>query len=253
MNPRMKPSFARTLFLWLVIACSLSSHAQVAPESKPNEVELAVARLQTQLNLLEAISAHVQREDLGHLVMLANATRAVITSIEVNGLAHQKTFKVFQQQIVMFRYSTAVFVSIQTEESKHAIQTLAELTKSIQVAHGFDDTAYSQITLNVFSQMDALLQNLQELPLSEPVRAELRILRPKMGVLLAEAGLGDRPSVFELSIPMAIRIKDLDPLFAGISSSDPAFEIVLEIQGLNAVYREFAQVSRYEAKQEPKQ
>ena len=208
-----------------------------------DEVSDAKARLTRQVQLIESIEPYVERPDLARLYVLRSASQSVLASIEKNGLANKSTFGEFQKLIVAYRFSIAFFRQIETERSREWIVELLKINDDISKVHGFDDSPYTQITLGVYTQMDKLLAQLNTLPISDALKVTLANVKPVLGEVLAmaKAKEGDRRTVYPVAEKAYIAVKELYPEFAKIAASDRAFEITLEIQGLNEFYGEFAE------------
>lgn len=202
------------------------------------------ARLRLELDLLRYIGRFVERRDMGQLSVLRAATQRVLDSVSEHGLSHKTTFQEFQNQIVAFRFSQSYLKSLETGRTAEALHRLDEINHSISESNGFDASPYTQITASVFSQMHKLVLQLLELPLPADLRTDLEHLLPSFGHTIAIAMGGDRPRTFEAAVPLCRRIEGLYERFNRIAGADAAFELVLEVQGLNSMYAEFAQVER---------
>ena len=208
-----------------------------------DEISDAKDRLNREIRLIEHLSNYAERPDLARLYLLRSASRTVLESIEKNGLAHKTTFQEYQKLIVAYRYSVAFFRKIETDDTKKSIIALLQLNEQIVKAHGFDDSPYTQITLSVYTQMEKLVAQLLQLSLSEATRIRLVDVKPVLGEVIAitKAKGGDRRTVYQVAERAYKAITDLYPEFNKIASSDAAFDVTLEIQGLNEFYAEFAE------------
>jgi hypothetical protein len=224
---------ACALFLWF-------ASAGMADGTSP--VEKAKQDLQRQMDLLDAVRPYVERQDLGRLLLLRNASKAVIDSIDTNGPMHVKTMRAYQDLIVTYRYSKVYFSQITTAETEPEIQEIQAIAEDFAKEYGFDDSPYTQITYNVFSQMYKLVLQLEAMPISTELKAKLEDLKAPLGEIIAIAKGGDDYVTFQQAISRSQQIQQLYPLFYQVASSDAAFYLVLEIQGLNEWYIERSRI-----------
>ena len=91
--------------------------------------------------------------------------------------------------------------------------------------------------------MEKLIGQMLEMSLSEDFRLRLIDVRPILGqvIALTRAKGGDRRTVYPVAEKAFRAIETLYPDFDELASSDSAFELSLEIQGLNEFYAEFAE------------
>jgi hypothetical protein len=205
-------------------------------------VEKAKADLQRQMDLLDAVRPYVERQDLGRLYLLHQVSQAVVDSIDQNGPMHVETMRAYQNLIVTYRYSKVYFQQITTAETDAQIQEVQGIAENFAKEYGFDDSPYTQITYNVFSQMYKLVLQLEAMPISDALKAKLDDLKAPIGEIIAIAKGGDDYVTFQAAIPRAQMIQQLYPLFYQVASSDAAFYLVLEIQGLNEWYIERSRI-----------
>lgn len=230
----MRTTISRFLTVVLILtACAV--HAE-------DEAEKVRTWLGTELRLLHWLERDVERLDLARLRLIETNVRVTLDSLNQFGLAHARTIRAFQQMIITFRYSSAFFTQIETDETRQAIKELLKTNEDLTRKLGFDDSPFTQITANVFTQMHKLFQQLHESgTLTATLDMKVSDLIVPMGQAIAVARQGDRPRTFEAAIPLYRQIVALYPEFNKIGSSHAAFDVVLEIQGLNEFYGEFAQ------------
>lgn len=222
--------------------------ADPTPSAKPFYAQIA---------LIEAISPYVERIDLARLLVVKNSVAAVKTDMEAN-IANGKneitfqTLRLIQNLIVQYRFSQVFFgwtepraiTSIYTEVTADQLAKLKTLSENMVNEYGYDDSPYTQITANVFRQMQRLLQQLETLPINDELKTNLRSLWPPIGETIAVAEQGDRPNTFAKAIPVIAQIRTNYPMFDQISSSDAGFQMIMELQGLTEFYAEYAQVDQ---------
>jgi len=211
---------------------------------RANEVDVAKQRLSREIALLDSLVPEIERLDQARLIILKKAVLTVKDSIEKNGLSNRRTMGTYQELIVKFRFSAAFFTEISTPRTVEAIKELLSINEKICDARGFDDTPYTKITQSVYTHMktlfDALLKN-RSIP--EKLRTKVQNLIVPIGKLVSDADVGDRPNTFDAGIKFYKLVVDVYPEFDEIQNSHEAFNIVLEIQGLNEFYGEYAQVT----------
>lgn len=223
----------------LFLLCAASAHAFAPGVDK----EEALKQLRQESELITSIEPYVERLDLSRLYVLRTAVTRVTQAVTTNGLGHKSTFQEYQNHVVSFRYSSAFFKRIETRRTKEWLVQLQGIAKAIEENFGFDDSPYTQITASVFTQMHKLILELEQLAISDGLRAKLGELKAPIGNVVAVAKQGDRPKAFEAALPVYQRIKGLYGDFFEVASSSAAFSTVMEIQGLNEFYGEFAQVT----------
>jgi len=210
--------------------------------AETDEATTAKNQLNRQMELLQSIEKYTERSDLARLFVLKKADQTVIDSITRLGMGHMQTIRDYQTLIVAFRYSSEFFMRVQTQRNKKAILEIISIGDAIAQARGFDDSPYTQITKSVFGQMKKLIDDMQGLVLPQDLLEKLFALRPAMGEVIAIASQGDRPKAFAAATALHSKLIELYPAFSTLSISNPAFEIILNIQGLNEFYAEFAQL-----------
>ncbi len=206
------------------------------------EAEQAKNELQRLSSLLQSTEKYTERVELARLFVLKQSIETVLASIEKYGMGHMQTIRDYQSLIVAFRFSGEFFTRVQTDNTRAAIQEALQISQHIAEARGFDDSPYTQITKSIFSQMKKLIDDLQGVALPPALLEKLYALRPGIGDVIAIASQGDRPKAFAAASALHSRIIALYPEFSTIAIANPAFEIILNIQGLNEFYAEFAQL-----------
>lgn len=210
---------------------------------RADEVGEALSQLKRANELIDYILPTTEQTERARLGFIKKNLNLVKTSIQEKGLAHAATMRNYQQLIIAFRYSVSFFKQIETEFSVKALKELSDINELIVKARGFDDTPYTQITANVFTEMYQLVQQLSSLSnLPQGLQPKLQSLVPKIGNVIAIAKQGDRPKTFNTAIPLSQEITALYADFARVQHANPAFNIVLDIQGLNEFYAEYAQI-----------
>lgn len=207
------------------------------------EKEKAIAQLDRIIYLGDKLSQDIELLDSARIFLIRRHCETIKTSIQAKGLAHAGTMRSYQQLIVTFRYSTAFFKSIESDNNEKHLKEVLTLYQAIVTDRGFDDTPYSQIVGNTFTEIHRLLQDLKKVAdLPADLTKEINDLVAPVGNLIAVAKLGDRPKTFKAADPLYRKIVTLYKAFSKIQHSNPAFNIILEIQGLNEFYGEFAQI-----------
>jgi hypothetical protein len=211
--------------------------------------------LHEQEQLIDSLTATVQRVDMARLQVVRTTIETVAQDIENNRKLGKKdvtfqTLRLMQNLIIQYRFSKVFFgwttpvslTSIYTEETSETLAKLNTLSEQLVSDYGFDDSPYTQITGNTFRQMQKLLAQAEDLAIAPELKTQLRGLWPRIGQVISIAEQGDRPSAFAKSVPLVKTIRSFYPMFDAISSSQAGFQVILEIQGLNEFYAEFAQV-----------
>jgi hypothetical protein len=225
-------------YLNLILSICLCSTTMAAS----NEVDLMRSTLQKQLKLLVSLKPDMERADLARLSVLETQTRVVLTSINEVGLGHVSTFRSFQNYIIAFRYSETYLAMIKNKDNLEFVGEIIKISESIAQKYGFDDSPYTRITENVYMQIYRIFtQQIKQLPISDELRVGIDASIRPIGELLSIAKQGDRPKTFKKAREVYGLIQNLYRLFDKVSASQQAFLVVLEVQGLNEFYAEFAQ------------
>jgi hypothetical protein len=74
--------------------------------------------------------------------------------------------------------------------------------------------------------------------------AERLMQSVERGFAAAKAKGGDRRTLYDVSVKAFRAMEDLYPEFKKLSAADSAFEVTLEIEGLNEFYAEFAEFGK---------
>jgi hypothetical protein len=246
-------------FLLLGLAFfSLSSHSiqntedteKKEPKESQNQVDVSLTeaetaknRLQTQIDLIEAIDSWFQKQDLATLYLLKTRSQNTLDSIRKNGLSHKTTFQLFQKLIRSYRRNRFFLEQNAADVIETKVSKLLKITGEIAEAHGFDDSPYTKQTLDIFTEMRGLLIKLKtDYSLTDDVLKELNTLDFPFGKTLAAADAGDRPKAFEQGIPLCKKIISLYSVLQSIQVGDDAHNIVMLIMGLNEDYARLAQI-----------
>jgi tetratricopeptide (TPR) repeat protein len=227
------------LFLFSVIFLGLVGSAQA------DQVSEAKGRLSRQLELLQTMEPYIERPDLGELYFLREATTKALKAIEEDKVFNPATWRKFEELVFDYRYSDPFFKEIDKMGVIHdQVQEILAIYQSIVKDYGFneDESPFTRIA-NIFTQVKLKTGDLMKLPIPESLRSELIDLQQKLGDAIAQGrAVGDTPPAFDVATPLYCKILELYPAFDQIASSDRAFELVLQIQGLNLLYGNFARV-----------
>jgi hypothetical protein len=215
----------------------------------------ATKPLYRQLDLLKQVQPYVERIDLARLFVIQTSVTSVIKNMESNVAAKKnevtmETMRLIQGLIIQYRFSQVFFgwtepkaiTSIYAPVIEPQLNEIHSLSQKMVVDYGMDDSPYTQITANTFTQMQKILKQLETLPIDGDLKSELRKLWPSIGETIAIAGQGDRPRTFEKAIVSIGLIRNLYPQFNRIANSDAGFPMIMELQGLAEFYAEFAQM-----------
>jgi hypothetical protein len=204
------------------------------------EKEDAVAILNSQIAVIAKIKRFVDVQDLGRLIVLKNATQQTIDRINVDGIAHTRTLNEYLKQYITYKSSTAYFTYISTPVIADYVKQLYDIMDNIAHERGLDDFTFNKMTYNTFSQMHILLTELVKGNVSEELKAELNSLNVDFGHLLAIANSGDNIPTFKEGADMYHKIEALYPSLYTAANKGPLYDLILNIQGLNELYAEYA-------------
>lgn len=208
-----------------------------------DEVSVAIEQLDRTVQILEVLQNTSEQLDRARLGFIKRNALMVKSSIKDKGLAHAATMRSYQQLIVAFRYSSSFLKQLSTESTGESIKELVDINELIVKDRGFDDTPYTQITANVFTEMYQLVLQLSTAStLPEGLKPKLDSLVPKLGNVIAIAKQGDRPKTFKAAVPLSQEITALYADLGRVQHANSAFDTVLDIQGLNEFYAEYAQI-----------
>lgn len=213
----------------------LMSHAALAENEKAEAIE----RLENQLELLESVQRYTPRYKQGQILVLRKYTKASIASINKLGIAHVDTFDTFQDQIMAYRAAQA-YLKERADDAQDEIEALNGITKTIKEVHGIKDDAYTRFTARVYTQVNLLIGELLNRPISDDLKQELEAVLKESYLLEAKR---DSDLTYEYAKPVYLKIEALYPKMALIKD-EVSFEKVLLIQGLNKQFAEHSEVDR---------
>jgi hypothetical protein len=200
------------------------------------------AKLQRQIDLLDSIKPYVERQDLGRLLILRQATTKVIETLGDKGPLHTATAHAYHNLIVRYRFSRVYFTDITTAGTEAAIKEIQDIAENIATIIGFDDDPSTRITYSIFYQMHDLMRQLLQMAIPGELREKVTARIPEIGEFIGFSKGGDTLPVFQGAIPQTEKIRELYPLFNQVVASDRAYHLVLEIQGLNELMIERARL-----------
>lgn len=208
------------------------------------EVERAKGQLKELETLLDEISLHVERHDLGRIVVLKNAGSTVLSSIDANGLGNLGTMAKYQILCISYHYSIAFFQRVETRRTKVAIARSQALALDIERAIDFPTN--SLITEGIMRQMHQLVLDLMDLPLDATLSASLIDLIAPLGRAIAISRQhGDhRDETHAAADAVHDRLKELYGAFDQVRISDVGFQMVINLHGLNEFYGEWRNLPR---------
>lgn len=204
------------------------------------ETEDAILKLSNQLNLIAQIKRYVDVQDQGRLIVIKNATEQTINRIKTDGLTHARTLNEYLKQYITYKSSTSYFSYVNSAVITYKVKNLYDIMDLIAKERGLDEFTFNKMTYNTYSQMHLLLQELQKNSMSEELKTELVALNVDFGHLLATANSGDNIPTFKEGAVMYQKIVALYPKFYELANRGPVFDLILNIQGLNELYAEYA-------------
>ena len=227
-----------TVSILTLLALQSPTHAQDTREAK------AISQLESQIALIESIEEFVERLDLARLYVLKLSSQNVLNSIQDHkrGYGHRLTIKEYEQLVLTYRHSTAFFKMIDTQETKDTLKELADVSSQIAIDQGLDENLKTFITYNTYKKINELIHSLKDVAMPEELKQKLNALTPALGKLLGATKEGDEISGASAAAakPVYDQLIALYPEMNKIAASDAAFNIILEIQGLNEYYAEAA-------------
>lgn len=239
------------LFAAIMLILGGRSQAKSVPGNDP-----VAAPFEKQIALIDEISDVVERVDLPRLMIIRSSVDAVISDMKANLLAGRKevtfhTARLMENLFAQYRISQSYLgwtsppslTSIYTEAKAPQIDELKQISDHLAVEYGLDNsshTSYTQITANIFRQMQGLLEKVQDLPLDGQLKNQLRVLWRSTGDCIVTADQGTRLETVAKAVQVIKQIRDDYPLFDRISGSQPGFQMIVELRGLSELYAEFA-------------
>ena len=229
-------SIVRNFLLSLIVYFSHLAFAEGASETQE-----AIDQLDQQLTELDQIQRFVDRMDQGRVIVLINATNETKVAIENWGLVHTATLNQYLKQNLIYRSSTAYFSHVGTVATQPIIDHLYAIMDEIAQSRGLNDFTFNKMTYNTYSQIWSLLQDLIKMDVGEDLRNQVSSLTVEFGNLLAiSKEKGDNLQSLKAGAEMFKKMEELYPLFVRFSVSSPAFDLILNIQGLNEFYAEYS-------------
>ncbi len=236
MKTRVLTITSASIALAILVSTLAFGEQQGASEAK------AIAELAEQIALIEKISPHVERIDLARLFALKRSSLDTIEVIRSSkDLGNGKVLMQYQRHIMAFN-SPSFLRLIPTERTQAAIQRLAALSRQIAVDR--EITHFTFIATYCAKMRQLITFQLDKLPIKEQLRLKLNGLIPTLADAIAHAeAIGDRPSSFERAKRLYLMLNDLYPALDEVAPSDAAFEIVMELQGLNEILGDYAEAN----------
>lgn len=224
---------------WLATACLLLLGGRAF--GQPFKAEEA---LNKQLELIEKVTPQVETYDLPRLIFLRAATQRAKDSLldDKRGPLHRETANQFYNLVIGYRYSKSFFDQIKSDDTADSFDELFAIANRVADAYGLDDSTKTQITASSFTQMHKLVLQLLQMDIPDDLRTQLEAMKEPLGHVIATAALGDRFKTFKAAIPVCKQLHTLYPLFLKVRPGEPAYNVILEIQGLNDTYVDYAQI-----------
>lgn len=214
----------------------------IRPALALDEMTQAIDQLNTQIEIIESMKFYVERKDLARLIVLEKSATHVIDTLHQNGLANMLTIRAYQEMLLSYQYSQSFFKQVSTKSTEKSISDLMAINAAISKARGFDQSPYLTMIANILNNMNTLADQLNQLPVDENLKKNVVALKPEMGRAIALARQGDRPKAFAAGISISKKLMGLYPLFNAVMASDEAFNVIMELQGLNELFAEYAQM-----------
>ena len=234
-----------SLLFWITGEYARPIATAEASISAGDEVAETIAALNLEIELIDAISVDVEHLDFARLTVLKLDIVRLIETIKTKGLFHRDSAVSFYSLTKRFEFSKSLFQFITSEHQKDNIQKLQSMATTLAGKYGYDIDFATRHTFNDFTQMKKLFLQLMDLPISDSLRAKIRALDQHLIDVLGPAKqYGDRPITFERGKETYFKIQALYPDLENLALGNAAFDIVVEIQGLNETYAEFAQIFR---------
>lgn len=212
--------------------------ARGAEEKASADTERQIERA---IYLADRIEVFIEAPDLPRLTFLKGKLAKILECVKRGESETFETLHYFHEMILTFRYSTSYFKQVETEFTVTEIRELLALTETIARDRKFDEFVHTHITESVFAQMYKLIRQLVDAhSLSDALIEALDQLTVPLGHALAQAKNGDRPDTFDMALPLSKKIEGLYDKFYEIGRSHSAWDALIEIQGLNDFYLEFA-------------
>ncbi len=238
------------VFFNLLILTTITS-AQVTMEQQAKSI------LESQLDIIAKIEPTLERIDLARIMVIKNSIDSVLKNMASNSSENIspitfETLRLIQNLIIKYKFSFVFFgwdekpspYSIYTHLTKAELQELKNIYERMVTTFGYDASPYTTITSHTFNQMKKLLEDIENTPIGEKLKNELRSYWPSIGRTIAVAEQGDRPCAFALATEVVHEIRKLYPKLNQISNANDSFNLVLEFQGLIEFYAEFSQADR---------
>jgi hypothetical protein len=225
---------------WAILMFLLLTALTAFPAESPDTER----KMERAIYLVDRIGVYLEAPDLARLGFLRAKLTQVLDYVKRGEGNTFESLHYFHEMILTFRYSSSYFKQVETELTRDEIRELAELTEGVAKERKFDEFVHTHITESVLAQMHKLVRQLLDSHgLPQELADKLTELSSPLGFALAEAKNGDRPDTFDRATPVARRIEALYGEFYSVGRSHSAWDVLMEIQGLNDFYLEFAKRS----------
>ena len=223
----------------IIISCLLFVSNIYAEKNELTESKYRLTRID---KLLASIEYFVEEHDIPRLFLLKKSIRIVLANIKKHGLGNMTTLNSYQGMLIKFQFSKVFLSRIKSSKVAKWIDEVGVIKDKINKARGFDNSPYSKITHGIFNQIKTLFLALKSIPNISPDTSQIiSQFIPKLGKLLSKAAQGDRRDAYDAGDEMYYEIKKHYKLFQKEFATGGPFEMILEIQGLNEFYAEYAQ------------
>lgn len=218
------------------------------------EQSSAIAPLQRQLDLLEAISPYVERIDLARIFVLKGNIRLVIEELAASERANrQNSFKamnLIHQLIVSYRGNQVLLgwtdpvsiTSVYTEETADELAELKGLYGQLVADFGFDDSPYTQVTAIYFKQIKRSLDQIKALTTDPTLRAEIDAFSRPIADAIVLGSDHDGQDTFDAAEIVVRAIRALYPKLDVLEQTPAGYPLVMELRGLTETYDAYARL-----------
>jgi hypothetical protein len=213
-------------------------------------VAQSVSQLNRQIELIEQIKLDVERFDLPRLLVLQSTSRGTLQALKIHGPLHSDTHREFQNLVITYNYSKSFFDGIESLATADALHELWNISRELAAAQGLDREPETLISLSVFDHMKQIFRQLLLLDLDPRLKNGLLDLSEPVARVAEVAYLGDHFKTYLKAIPVCRKLRGLYTQFVGMDGQSSAYEMLLELQGLNEFYIQFGQLDEEVAKQE---
>lgn len=237
------------LMLTFATGLLLSTAAFAYPQTKE---QLVVGTLKMQMTALAIASALIEKPELGRYMRLSKVAEQVIQKLEDSdkGPLHPETGRALRKYGFVFAKAETFLRRVKTAKTAVDIEQILKFAKDIKDALQLNEAIY---TYNTQAALDEIVVKINDaLSQNPPTQLRKKLEDVKLADIprvIAKSATGDHSKTYTAAIPLCHKIRTLYDEFYAIPADTSLFDVLLDIQGINEEYIEFAKIEEEVSKE----